>query len=54
MSDLAGFYGARRTVGDVLRRTRCSGGCGGRAGARPVLNTRVRPRRVPLTGPEAK
>jgi hypothetical protein len=31
VSDLAGFYGASRTVGDVLRRMRCSGGCGGRA-----------------------
>ena len=59
MSDLAGFYGAGRTDGDVLRRMRCSGGCGGRAGAEwlvtgPVLNTRVRPRRVPLLGPEAR
>ena len=33
MSDLAGIYGVGRTVGDVLRRMRCSGGCGGRAGA---------------------
>jgi hypothetical protein len=51
MSDLAGFYGAGRTVGDVLRRMRCSGGCGGRPGAAwlvtgPLPNTRVRPRRV--------
>jgi hypothetical protein len=40
---------------DVLRRMRCLGSCGGRAGAAwlvtgPVLNTRVRPRRVPLLG----
>jgi hypothetical protein len=59
VSDLAGFYGAGRTVGDVLRRMRCSGGCGGRAGAAwlvtgPVLSTRVRPRRVPLVGAEAR
>ena len=59
MSDLAGFYGVGRTVGDVLRRMRCSGGCGGRAGAAwlvtgPILNARVRPRRVPLLGPEAR
>ena len=59
MSDLAGFYGVGPTVGDVLRRMRCSGGCGGRAGAAwlvtgPVLNTRVRPRRVPLLGPEVR
>src|ERR1700722_20700889 len=48
MSDLAGFYGAGRTVGDVLRRMRCSGGCGGRGGAAwvvtgAVLSTRGRP-----------
>ena len=59
MSDLAGFYGAGRTVGDVLRRMRCSGGCGARPGAAwlvtgPVLNTRVRPRRVALLGVEAR
>jgi hypothetical protein len=58
VADLAGFYGAGRTVGDVLRRMRCSGGCGGRVGAAwlvtgPVLNTRVRPRRVPLLGADA-
>jgi hypothetical protein len=57
-SDLAGFYGVGRAVGDVLRRMRCSGGCGGRVGAAwlvtgPVLNTRVRPRRVPLLGADA-
>ena len=28
VSDLASFYGASRTVGEVLRRMRCSGGCG--------------------------
>jgi hypothetical protein len=59
MSDLAGFYGTSRTVGDVLRRMRCSGGCGGRAGAAwlvtgPVLSSRVRPRRVPLLGVEVR
>ena len=59
VSDLASFYGASRTVGEVLRRMRCSGGCGGRVGAAwlatgPILNARVRPRRVPLLGPEAR
>ena len=59
VTDLAGFYGASRTVGEVLRRMRCSGGCGGRPCAAwlvtgPVLNTRVRPRRVPLLGAEAR
>jgi hypothetical protein len=42
-------------VGEVVRRMRCAGGCGGRVGAAwlvtgPVLNTRVRPRRVALWG----
>jgi hypothetical protein len=45
MSDLAAFYVASRTVGDVLRRMRCSGGCGGLVTG-PVLSTRVRPRRT--------
>ena len=59
VSDLAGFYGVGRTVGDVLRCMRCSGGCGGRVGAAwlvtgPVLSTRVRPRRVPLLGAQAR
>ena len=59
VADLATFYGGSRTVGDVLRRMRCSGACGGRVGAAwlvtgPVLNARVRPRRVALWGPEAR
>jgi hypothetical protein len=29
VSDLAVFYGNACTVGDMLRRMRCSGGCGG-------------------------
>jgi len=42
-----------------LRRMRCSGGCGGRVRAAwlvtgPILSARVRPRRVPLLGPEAR
>jgi hypothetical protein len=46
-------------VGDVLRRMRCSGACGGRAGAAwmvtgPVLNASVRPRRVARLGPNAR
>ena len=56
--ELASFY-ERRTVGEVLRLMRCSHGCGGRVQAAwletgPVLNQRVRPRRVPLLGPEVR
>ncbi len=59
VTELAGFYSGQTTVGEVLRRMRCSGDCGGRVRAAwlttgPVLNTRVRPRRVPLWGPEAR
>jgi hypothetical protein len=59
IEELASFYGAQIVVGEVLRRMRCSGGCGGRVGTAwlvtgPVLNTRVRPRRVALWGPEAR
>jgi hypothetical protein len=59
VAELASFYGRERTVGEVLRRMRCSGGCGGRVGAArlvtgPVLNMRVRPRRVALLGGEAR
>jgi hypothetical protein len=59
IADLASFYGRDSRVGDVLRRMRCSGGCGGRVGAAwletgPILNARVRPRRVALWGPEAR
>ena len=56
-TNLATFYGGRITVGEVLRRMRCSDGCDRRVGKAwlvtgPVLNTRVRPRRVALWGPE--
>jgi hypothetical protein len=56
---LASFYGPGRTVGAVLRRMRCAGGCGGRVAPAwlvtgPVLDSRVRPRRVPLRRPEAR
>jgi hypothetical protein len=59
IADLASFYGWDRTVGQVLRRMRCSRACGGLVGATwsetgPILSTRVRPRRVPLLGPEAR
>jgi hypothetical protein len=59
VTDLATFYGGSRTVGEVLRRMRCSGACGGRVGAAwlvtgPVLTARVRPRRVALLGPDAR
>jgi hypothetical protein len=58
ISDLASFY-KNRTVSEVLRVMRCSRGCGGRVMAAwletgPVLNQRVRPRRVPLLGAEAR
>ncbi len=33
VAELASFYGQDRTVGQVLRRMRCSSGCGGRVGA---------------------
>jgi hypothetical protein len=33
VAELASFYGTQRTVGEVLRRMRCSSGCGGRVGA---------------------
>ena len=59
VSELASFYGRDRTVAEVLHRMRCSGGCGGRVVAAwlvtgPVMNMRVRPRRVALLGPEAR
>jgi hypothetical protein len=58
IAELASFYGRQSTVGEVLRRMRCSGDCGGRVEAAwlvtgPILNARVRPRRVALRGPEA-
>jgi hypothetical protein len=58
MAALAACYSGRWTVGEALRRMRC-GGCGGRVSAAWLvtgeeLNTRIRPRRVPLWGPEAK
>jgi hypothetical protein len=59
VAEPATFYGRASTVGQVLRRMRCSGPCSGRVGATwlvtgPILNARVRPRRVPLLGPEAR
>ena len=59
VAELASFYGRDSTVGQVLRRMPCSGACGGRVGAAwlatgPILNARVRPRRVPLLGQEAR
>src|SRR3984957_21252160 len=33
VAELATFYGRDSTVGQVLRRMRCSGACGGRVGA---------------------
>jgi hypothetical protein len=48
IAELASFYGRQSTVGEVLRRMRCSGDCGGGVEAawlvtRPLLNARVRP-----------
>jgi hypothetical protein len=59
IAELASFYGRDATVGEVLRRMRCSRGCGGRVGAAwletgPILNAQVRPRRLPLLGQEAR
>ena len=59
LAELASFYGRDATVGQVLRRMRCSRTCGRRVGAAwletgPILNARVRPHRVPLLGPEAR
>jgi hypothetical protein len=59
VAELASFYGQDCTVGQVLRRMRCSGACGGRVGAAwlltgPILNARVRRRRVPRRGSEAR
>jgi hypothetical protein len=59
VAELANFYGKDRTAGEILRRMRCSGACGGRVEAAwletgPLLNARVRPRPAPLLGPEAR
>jgi hypothetical protein len=59
VAELANFYGRDTTVGQVLRRMRCPGACGGRVGAAwlatgPILNARVRPRRMHLLGLEAR
>jgi hypothetical protein len=53
------MLGADRTVGDVLARMRCTPGCDGSVAAAwlatgPVLNARVRPRRVALRGREVR
>ena len=59
LTALAACYAPRMTVGEVLRKMRCGRGCGGRAQVAwlamgPALNQRVRPRRVPLLGAEAR
>jgi len=59
ISDLADFYGRQRTVAEVLQRMQCSERCGGRVAAAwlvpgPILNARVRLRRVALLGLEAR
>jgi hypothetical protein len=59
IASLAAMLGTDRTVGDVLARMRCTPGCDTPPAAAwlatgPVLNTRVRPRRVALRGREAR
>src|ERR1700722_19071163 len=49
VAELATFYGRDSTVGQVLRRMRCSGACGGRVGA-GWLVTASEPRRLPALG----
>ncbi len=56
---IASLLGANRTVGAVLARMRCTPGCDGPVAAAwlatgPVLNARVRPRRVALRGREVR
>lgn len=59
VAELASFYGRQCSVRAVLRRMRCSGGCSGSVAAAwlvtgPILNTRIRPKRVPLLGPDVR
>ena len=59
LTALAACYAPTMTVSEVLRQMRCGQDCGGRPQAAwlatgPVLNQRVRPRRVALLGPEAR
>jgi len=59
IAELAGLFGRRRTLGMVLARMRCAGGCGGPVSLAwlttgPALNARIRPRRIALRGPEAR
>lgn len=57
---LVACYSAGMTVGEaLLRRMRCGRGCGGRVAVAwlatgPVLNQRIRPRRVAPLGPAAR
>lgn len=59
ISELAALLGGDRQVRDVLARMRCTPGCGAPVAAAwlatgPVLNARVRPRRVPLIGRDVR
>ena len=59
VAEFGAFYGGQRTVGEVLCRMRCARGLRQACSAAwlvtgPVLNARVRSRRVPLFGPEAR
>jgi hypothetical protein len=59
IDELARFYGAKMTVGQALRRMRCQDCLQKPPRAAwlltgPALNKRVKPRRIPLLGDEAK
>jgi hypothetical protein len=59
IAELASCYGKDSTVGQALRRMRCSGSCVRPVAAAwlmrgPILKARVRPRRAPLLGPDAR
>jgi hypothetical protein len=59
LAALTACYESAVTVGEVLRQMRCARGCGGRPLAAwletgPVLNQRIRPRRVALLGPKTR
>jgi hypothetical protein len=57
LTALAAYYRPDMTVGEALLQMRCARGCGGRPQAAwlatgPTMH--LRPRRVPLLGPEAR
>jgi len=48
IAGLACFYGRQSTVGEILRRMRCSGDCGGRVGAAWLVSLHHGHRRNPM------